>query len=65
MLDISSKDKIVVIFSWIVNGVLEPILAILGPAWLEAVDILPCLRLSEGEVVGCYTDHCPILLVMG
>lgn len=64
MLDVSSKDKVVVIFRRVVDGVLKSILAILGPAWLKAVDILPCLRFRKSEIVGRHADDCPVLFVM-
>jgi hypothetical protein len=65
MLHVASENDIAVLVVRIVDRVDEVVFAVLHAARLQAVDVLPGLRVCEGEVVGGDADDCAVFAVQG
>jgi hypothetical protein len=63
MLHIASENDIAILVFRIVDRIHEVVFAVLHAAGLQAVNILPGLRVGEREVVGCDADDCAVFAV--
>jgi hypothetical protein len=63
MLHIAAKENVPIRISRVVKWVPEVVFAILHATLLETVDVLPCLRVCESEVVGRDADDCAVFAV--
>jgi hypothetical protein len=63
MLRIAAENNITILVLRIMDRIDEVVFAVLHAAGLEAVDVLPGLRVCKGEVVGCDADDCAVLAV--
>lgn len=65
VLHIAPENNIPILVSRIMDRVRERVFAVLHAARLQTVNVLPGLRIREGEVIGCYADCRAIFAVQG
>ena len=63
MLCIASENDVAILVRRIVDRIHEVVFAVLDTSRLETVDVLPGLRLCEGEVVGSDAYGCAVFAV--